>query len=122
MPNDLESMAGMSIVVPCDDEKEPEPSNDLKEASPYYYVSTYEWENKKTSSYQIDVWQKWMIFFPPLKRKAAKIAKSIVNRTRYGYMGEMYRTKGANRKNDHQPFFVESNCRLFSIVENRVSF
>lgn len=55
MPNDLESMAGMSIAVRCDDEKEPEPSNDLKEASPCYYVSTYEWQNKKTSSYQIDV-------------------------------------------------------------------
>lgn len=72
MPNDLESMAGMSIVVPCDDENEPEPSNDLKEASPYYYVSTYEWENKKTSSYQIDVWQKWMIFFPHWNEKQQK--------------------------------------------------
>lgn len=72
MPNDLESMAGMSIVVPCDDENEPEPSNDLKEASSYYYVSTYEWENKKTSSYQIDVWQKWMIFFPHWNEKQQK--------------------------------------------------
>lgn len=55
-------------------------------------------------------------FFPPLKRKAAKIEKSIVNRTRYSYMGEMY--KGPIGKTTISHFSLNQTVASFQSLKS----